>query len=73
MADPGFPIRGCQPPTRNFLVKMYAEMKEIDPVGGCPPGSANRNGYKIEPVLGDTPTALPVKVSQKARCPSKQV
>ena len=41
VADPGFPVGGA--PTRwgdtnlrhvHFSVKMYAKMKEIDPVGG---------------------------------------
>ena len=42
VADPGFPIGGAPThwggvPTSNaytFLAKMYAKMKEIDPVGG---------------------------------------
>ena len=43
VADPGFPVGGggcqpilggCQLRRVHFLVKMYAKMKEIDPVGG---------------------------------------
>ena len=55
MADPGFPVGGGAPThwgganlrRVHFLVKMYAKMKEMDPVGGgggapaAPPGSAN--------------------------------
>ena len=49
MADPGFPVGGA--PTHwggtnlrcvHFLAKMYAKMKEIDPVGGGRAGGAPR-------------------------------
>ena len=38
MADPGFPVVGCGPPTRVLLVKMYAKSKELGPVGRRAPG-----------------------------------
>ena len=51
MADPGFPVGGgggADLRRIHFSAKMYAKMKEIDPVGGegaraggAPPGSAN--------------------------------
>ena len=42
MADPGFPVGGGRAPVRrgvdlrrgHFLVKMYAKMKELGPIGG---------------------------------------
>ena len=47
MADPGFPVGGDADPLGganlrrvHFLVKMYAKMKEIDPVGGGGAGGA---------------------------------
>ena len=54
MADPGFPIGGgggADLQRIHFLAKMYAKMKEMDPVGGAGhapavpplPGSANVN------------------------------
>ena len=59
MADPGFPIGGCAPlwgamdlQCGCFLVKMYAKMKELGPIGGgmCPahpPRSTNDNHLNI--------------------------
>ena len=48
VVDPGFPVGGCAPirgawtsDVGTFLVKMYAKMKELGPIGGvrrtCPP------------------------------------
>ena len=55
VADPGFPVGGgadllggANLQCIHFSAKMYAKMKEIDPVGGhalvAPPGSANDGG-----------------------------
>ena len=37
VADPGFPVGGVDLRSGHFLPRMYAKMKELDPVGGvCP-------------------------------------
>ena len=41
MADPGFPVGGggVDLLRGHFLVKMYAKMKELGPMGGRAPGT----------------------------------
>ena len=41
MADPGFPVGGGMDLLRGrFLVKMYAKMEELGPIGGRAPGTS---------------------------------
>ena len=60
VADPGFPVGGGMHPLGggvnlrhgHFLVKMYAKMKELGPIGrghvpGTPPRSANACAHQI--------------------------
>ena len=58
VADPGFPVGGGGALTRwgganlrcvHFLVKTYAKMKEIDPVGGG--GGARAGGAPLDPPM----------------------
>ena len=61
MADPGFPVGGgggANLRRGHFLGKMYAKMKELDPVGGggaraaAPPRSANDKDLGAHLVAG---------------------
>ena len=58
VADPGFPVGGMHPlgggmdlQRGHFLVKMYAKMKELGPIGGrapdTPPRSANDSNVLV--------------------------
>ena len=54
VVDPGFPVGGVDPlggmdlQCWCFLVKIYAKMKELGPIGGCAPGMPLRSANAKE-------------------------